>query len=130
MPLIKERAATIHGLSYCLAKGSKNKEQAIDFLAFLGSKEANEIWAEKATVIPANNNVLETWEKSYPDKNLKAFTQMVEYSVPYPVSSNTPVWNELESNAINEMYSYERPVREVLKDLADKMNEALAKEQK
>lgn len=130
MPLIKERAATIHGLSYCLAKGSKNKDQAIDFLAYLGSKEANEIWAEKATVIPANNNVLETWEKSYPDKNLKAFTQMVEYSVPYPVSSNTPVWNELESNAINEMYSYERPVREVLKDLADKMNEALAKEQK
>lgn len=129
MPKIKERAATIHGLSYCLAKGSKNKDQALDFLAYLGSKEVNEMWAEKATVIPANNKVLETWEKSYPDKNLKAFVDELEYSVPYPVSKNTPVWNAYEEDAINEMYSFNKPVKDVLKDLAQKMNDALEKEQ-
>lgn len=128
MPLIKERAATIHGLSYCLAKGSKNKDQALDFLAFLGSEEVNQMWAENGTVIPANNKVLDVWKESYPDKNLDAFIKELEYSVPYPVSNNTPVWNEMESDAINEMYSFERPVKEALADLANNMNDALEKE--
>lgn len=128
MPLIKKRAATIHGLSYALAKDSKNKDAALDFMAYLASKEVNELWASKGTVIPALNESLKTWEASYPDKNLKAYVDELEYSVPYPVSKNTPVWNQYENDAINEIFSLERPAKDSLKDLADKMNDALSKE--
>ena len=67
-------------------------------------------------------------EASYPDKNLKAFVDELEYSVPYPVSKNTPVWNQYESDAINEIFSLERPAKDSLKDLADNMNSALSEE--
>ncbi|MDU3136094.1 MAG: sugar ABC transporter substrate-binding protein [Anaerococcus prevotii] len=128
MPLIKDRAATIHGLSYALAKDSENKDAALDFMAYLASEEVNELWASKGTVIPALNSSLNTWEASYPDKNLKAFVDELEYSVPYPVSKNTPVWNQYESDAINEIFSLERPAKDSLKDLADNMNSALSEE--
>ncbi|MDO4593945.1 MAG: sugar ABC transporter substrate-binding protein [Tissierellia bacterium] len=128
MPLIKERKATIHGLSYCIPIKAKHKEEAKDFISYLASDEANDMWAEAATVIPANKNSLDKWEKAYPTINLKAFIDELDYSVMYPISKNTMVWNWLEDDAINEMFSRQKPADEVLKQLSEDMDTALKNE--
>ncbi|MDD7306236.1 MAG: sugar ABC transporter substrate-binding protein [Peptoniphilaceae bacterium] len=128
MPKIKERAATIHGLSYAIAAQSKNKENAKTFLKYLASQEVNDKWADSGAVIPANQKSLDKWLKSYPNINLKAFVDELEYAKPYPISKNTSKWNELENNALNDMFSLQKKPEEVLKDLAEKMNQALSEE--
>lgn len=128
MPKIKERAATIHGLSYALAANSKNKEKAKEFLTYLGSKEVNDKWAKSGAVIPANEKSLDIWKDSFPNINLQAFVDELEYAVPYPVSKNTSKWNEMETNYLNEMFSLQTKPEDALKSLAEDMNQALAEE--
>lgn len=124
-PYIKQRAVTIHGLSYCMPKSSANNQAAKDFLAYLASPEINDLWAESGVVIPANNNSLEKWLGSYPNVNLKAFTDQLEYSHIYPYSKNTSVWNAFEAEELKLIWSGEKSVEDGLKDLATQMNEAL-----
>lgn len=127
-PYVKERAVTIHGLSYCMPKSSADNEAAKDFLAYLASPEINDLWAESGTVIPANENSLDKWLNSYPDVNLKAFTDQLEYSHIYPYSKNTSVWNAYEAEELKLIWSGSKTVEEGLKDLATQMNEALDSE--
>lgn len=127
-PYVKERAVTIHGLSYCMPKSSADNEAAKDFLAYLASPEINDLWAESGTVIPANENSLDKWLNSYPDVNLKAFTDQLQYSHIYPYSKNTSVWNAYEAEELKLIWSGSKTVEEGLKDLATQMNEALDSE--
>lgn len=129
MPLIKERAATIHGLSNAIAANSKYKDEAWDFVKFLGSKEANEVWAKSGVVIPAHKEVLDIWEASHPEINLKAFVDELDYAVMYPVSLNTSKWNDVENEYIKQIWNRGITVEEGLKKMAELMNEALTKEQ-
>lgn len=127
-PYIKEKAVTIHGLSYCMPKSSADNEAAKDFLAYLASPEINDLWAESGTVIPANENSLDKWLNSYPNVNLKAFTDQLEYSHIYPYSKNTSVWNAYEAEELKLIWSGSKTVEEGLKDLSTQMNEALDSE--
>lgn len=127
-PYVKERAVTIHGLSYCMPKSSADNEAAKDFLAYLASPEINDLWAESGTVIPANENSLDKWLNSYPNVNLKAFTDQLQYSHIYPYSKNTSVWNAYEAEELKLIWSGSKTVEEGLKDLATQMNEALDSE--
>lgn len=128
MPKIKERAATIHGLAYTLSANGKNKEKAKEFLKYLGTEEVNNKWAESGVVIPANEKSLDIWVDSYPEINLQAFVDELDYAIAYPVSKNTSKWNESETNYLNEMFSLETEPEEALKNLADEMNGFLAEE--
>lgn len=128
MPKLKERAATIHGLSYALSSQSKNKENAKKFLAYLSSKEVNDKWAKSGAVIPANESSLEIWKNSYPNINLQAFIDELEYAKPYPVSKNTSKWNDLETNYLNEIFALQKDVDTGLKELSEEMNKALEEE--
>lgn len=129
LPKIKERLTVMHGLSYAISKNSKNMDEAIKFVKFLASDEVNNIWAEKGTVIPANLNVLETWKKSHIDKNLGAVADQLNYdTVPYPVSADTAVWNQYETDMVNDVFSLNKSVEEGMKELDKKMEEALANE--
>ncbi|WMM23467.1 sugar ABC transporter substrate-binding protein [Tissierella sp. MB52-C2] len=129
MPLIKERAATIHGLSNAIAANSKHKDEAWDFVKFLGSKEANEVWAKSGVVIPAHKEVLDIWEAAHPEINLKAFVDELDYAVMYPVSLNTSKWNDVENEYIKQIWNRGITVEEGLKKISELMNEALTKEQ-
>lgn len=128
MPIIKERAATIHGLSNVISANTKYPEEAWDFVKYLGGKEANEVWAKSGAVIPARKDVLEIWEESNPNINLHAFTAGLEYSVMYPVSQNTAKWNDLENEYIKQMWHGNLTAEEGLKKLAEGMNKLLEQE--
>ncbi|WP_243344492.1 sugar ABC transporter substrate-binding protein [Anaerococcus sp. AGMB09787] len=128
MPKLKERAATIHGLSYALSSQSKNKENAKKFLAYLSSKEVNDKWAKSGAVIPANEASLEIWTNAYPDINLKAYIDELEYAKPYPISKNTSKWNYLETMYLNEIFALQKDVDTGLNELAEEINVKLQEE--
>jgi len=129
-PLPKdERSATvIHGLANVVAKSSKNKPAAVAFQTYLAGKKAAEIQAQMGAANPAYNDTQEAFVKSAPwDLNI-FLTEAKDSSFPYPISKNTAAWNKLESDLLPDAFDGKRPVAEVAKELAEKMNAALAKE--
>lgn len=125
-----ERAATvIHGVGNVMAAKTDNKPAAEAFLAYLGGEEANVIQAESGTANPAYLEAQTAYIESQPGFNLQVFETAAEkYAFPYPISNNTAAWNDLEKSLLPQAFSGERPVEEVAKELATKMNELLAKE--
>lgn len=128
MPLIKERAASIHGLANVISANTEHPEEAWDFVKYLAGKDANEIWAESGTIIPARMDVLDIWKDVHPELNLQAYVDTLDHSRMHPVSINTPKWNEYEKDYLNLMWSGELSVEEGLKKLAEDMNKALDSE--
>ncbi|UJF15856.1 sugar ABC transporter substrate-binding protein [Jeotgalibaca sp. MA1X17-3] len=128
MPSMKEKGAVIHGLIYALSASSTNKEEAAAVIKYLGSEEANKVWAESGVIIPGHEGMLNTWVESYPELNLEAYVNSLEYSHPFPVSENTSKWNDYESQAINDIYSLDTNISERLNTLAEQMNKALEEE--
>lgn len=128
MPLIEERAATIHGLANAISANTEYPEEAWEFVKYLASEEANQIWADSGVVIPAHTDVLDTWVDAYPDINLQAYVDQLDYAVMYPVSGETAKWNDLENTSLREMWSGETSVEAGLQTLADGMNAVLENE--
>ncbi|WP_022889699.1 ABC transporter substrate-binding protein [Agromyces italicus] len=128
LPKDEREATVIHGLANVVAKSSKNKAAAQAFQNFLASDRAAVIQAEAGAALPAFNGTQEAFVASAP-YNLQVFLDEAENSsFPYPVSKNTAAWNQLENELLPAAFSGERPVAEVAKELAEKMNEALAEE--
>ncbi|MDR0366613.1 MAG: sugar ABC transporter substrate-binding protein, partial [Bifidobacteriaceae bacterium] len=96
LPQGEQRATVINGIQNVGYANTKHPEELKKFLLFLGSEEAARIQAESGAVIPAYNNTQTAWVESMPEFNLQAFLDETAYAVPYPVSANTPVWNEFE----------------------------------
>lgn len=128
LPKGKERATVIHGLGNVAYAKTKHPEQAWKFLAFLGSEQAAKILAETGTVIPAYEGTAETWVKSMPQYNLKAYLDELEYAKPFPVSKNTVAWNKLEADILTAAWAGTTPIEDAAKKLAADMNATLAKE--
>lgn len=128
MPLIKERAAVIHGLSNVISANTKHPEEAWQFVKFLGGKEANEIWAKSGVVIPARMDVLDTWKETHPNLNLQAYIDELEYSIVYPTSKNTPKWNDIEINYIKQIWAGKISVEDGLEKIREEMDKALQEE--
>lgn len=128
MPSIKEQSATIHGLANVISANTEHPEEAWKFVKYLGGKEANEIWANSGVVIPARTDVLDIWEESYPNLNLQAFTEQLNYADVYPVSADTPKWNDLENEYIKNIWNGNMSVEEGLKKLSEEMDKVLEQE--
>ncbi|MEV8251660.1 sugar ABC transporter substrate-binding protein [Microbacterium sp. NPDC076768] len=128
LPKGKQEATVIHGLANVVAKSSENKAAALAFQAFLGSDRAAVIQAEAGAALPAYEGTQDAFIASAP-YNLQVFLDEAEnYSFPYPVSKNTAAWNQLENELLPAAFSGERPVADVAKELAEKMNASLAEE--
>lgn len=128
LPKGKEQATVIHGVSNVVAANSKNKAAAQALQAYLASKEAQQQQGDMGAVIPAFMGTQDAFTKTMPDANLQVFLDAVDYAHPLPISKNTAAWNALETELLPAAFDGSQPVDSVLKDLADQMNAALAKE--
>lgn len=119
----------IHGLANVANAKSKNLDAAKQFAAFASGEAASEIQAATGTVIPAFNGMSDTWVKSMPEYNLKAYTDALPTAVPYPVSKNTSVWAQEETDILSQVWAGTIPAADGLKELATQMQAALDDEQ-
>ncbi|WGD37819.1 sugar ABC transporter substrate-binding protein [Lysinibacter sp. HNR] len=128
LPRGERQATVIHGLANVISAKSTNKAAAQAFVTYLGSEAAQTVQAEMGAANPAFNNTQEAFIASVPHFNLGVFLDAEAYSYPYPVSKNSAQWTQLEDDLLPAAFSGDKPVAEVAKDLANKMNEALAQE--
>jgi multiple sugar transport system substrate-binding protein len=128
LPTGAKRATVINGLQNVGYSKSKHPEQLKKFLLFLGGKQAAEIQAATGAVIPAYKNTQDGWVKSMPEFNLKSFLDEIPYSVVYPVSANTAVWNKFEDDDLAPAWDGKASIKDAADKLAKQMNEALAAE--
>jgi multiple sugar transport system substrate-binding protein len=63
-----------------------------------------------------------------PEFNLKSFLDEIPYSVVYPVSANTAVWNKFEDDDLAPAWDGKASIKDAADKLAKQMNEALAAE--
>jgi multiple sugar transport system substrate-binding protein len=128
LPKGERQATVIHGLANVVAKDSKNKAAAQAFQNYLAGKQAALTQAKMGAANPAFNDTQKAFVDSAPyDLNIFE-TAATDYSFPYPISKNTAAWNKLENDLLPEAFDGKRPVADVAKELAKKMNAALADE--
>lgn len=128
LPQGEEQAVVIHGVSNVVPAASANKQAAHALQAFLADEEAQRQQGDLGAVIPAFAGTQDAFAESMPNANLQVFLDAVEYSQPLPVSGNTAAWNALEADLLPQAFSGERPVEDVLAELAEGMDAALAEE--
>ncbi len=125
LPRGTQQASVIHGLANVVWAGSPHQCEALEFVKFLGSQEAEEILAETATVIPAMNGLQETWKAAVPEMDLQVFLDAVDYSVPYPTAPTGAEWESNLNDVIVEAWSGGIPQDEVCQRAAEAVNDAL-----
>ncbi|WP_088816403.1 MULTISPECIES: sugar ABC transporter substrate-binding protein [Listeria] len=127
LPKGKTRATTSNSLANVISAGTKNEDAAKRWVAFLSTKEASEKVAESGVVIPAYQGAADAWINAYPDKNLKVFTEAVDYAVPLPNTKNSSAAIAIESDVLSKAWTGEESIEAACKELADKANALLNK---
>ena len=127
MPKGETRATTSNALAHVISAETKHAEAAKKWVAFLSSKESNEKAAATGAILSAYEGSQEKWINSYPEKNLKVFTEAVEYAVPLPNSKNNSAAIAIESDILTKAWTGEMTVEEACNELAKQANSLLAK---
>lgn len=128
LPKGEKRATVINGIQNVGYGKTKHPEELKKFLLFLGGEKAAKIQADTGAAIPAYENTQQAWIDSMPEFALKNFINQVPDSVVYPVSKNTPAWNELEDKLLAPAWELSESVPDAANALAEAMNKVLAKE--
>ena len=128
LPMGKERATVIHGVTNAVAATGKNLQAAQAFQVYLASKEAQQQQGDMGAIIPAFTGTQDAFAKSMGDVDLQVFLDELDYAKPLPSSANTAAWNALETKYLPGVFAGSEPVDSTLKTLATQMDDALAKE--
>jgi len=125
LPKSKQQATVIHGLANVVWSGSKHQAEAVEFVKFLGSKDAEQILAESGVVIPAYKGLQDTWVKALPDMHLQVFIDGLSYSVPYPSAAKGMEWSTKIQEVLNETWIGNVPIDEACAKAAEEANAVL-----
>lgn len=115
------KASTGHGIAYATTTSNPHMEETWLFLSYLGSDAAQEKQVE--VVIPAANECASTWEAVYPNLNLTAFVNALEYNKPYLASSNATAarsaFQEYMANMQSGMYETAQEAMDAAQEAMD-----------
>ncbi|MBC2580456.1 sugar ABC transporter substrate-binding protein [Clostridium sp. DJ247] len=128
IPHGKTKATIYNGLGNAASAKTKHPEEAWKFLEFMGTKEANEIQAQKAGVIPAYKGTEQGYVDANKEFNVKVYPEMLKYSVIYPNSETRPKWVQIEMEILTKVWAKQLTVEEGCNQLAKQMNDLLATE--
>jgi multiple sugar transport system substrate-binding protein len=128
LPQGDTKATVGHALANVVSAESGNLAAAQAFQAFLASEEAQEIQASSGVTVSAYEGTADAFVQSHPDMGLQTFVDAIDYAFPYPASLNTDAWAADEPAVVAQAVSGAISVQEAAEQLADAMNDALAKE--
>ena len=124
------RAVISNSVSYATAAKGKNKELAMDFLAFLASEEGQRIQGESGVAIPAYNGLEETWVKTFADNgyeiNVGNLIPMFDYSVKYVNNPSRPTWEPRVEQAVLDIYAGIVSTEEGIENIQKIVTDAIA----
>ena len=119
-----------NGLANSMSAKTEHRDQAWEFLQFLGSERAAEIQAKTGTVIPAYEGHAAAYAKAMPEFDLQVFVDHLKYAQPFPASTDTAAWRDDATKQFADAWTGKSSVDEVSRSVAEKMNTALSKEKK
>lgn len=123
------RATIYNGLGWSAAANTKNPDTAWALLEYLGGEDAQVKMGETSVCnISAHKAGQAAWAKSDDRFNLKAYTDQVQYGIPYPSSKNTVVWNSVNKEKVAELLTLKRSTLEICEEIQAATNKALAEE--
>jgi len=128
MPAIKSNTSVVHGLANVISSNTKHPDAASEFLTYLGSKEANTILANSGTVIPAYKGVQSMWAEAFNNVDATAYIDILDDTMPYPVSAQTTRWAKVENDYLKQVWSGIITPEEAVTKIADEMDKILKDE--
>lgn len=106
LPTIEKKTSITHGLGWAVYSKTKYPEEAKKFVAFLGSKQANEIQA-KMGIIPAFSETQKVWTEAQPTVNLKAYLDIMKTGTPYPATLDFSKWSNPQDQILKKVWNKE-----------------------
>ncbi len=95
LPSGVEEGNVVHGLAWVALASSPHPVEALKFLEFVGSEEAQRMQSESGTVISARIGSQAPFLRSVPEGfNAQVFFDVALYSHPFPVTHAPHVWAE------------------------------------
>lgn len=122
------RATIYNGLGWSAAANTAHPEEAWRLLEFLGSERIQRRLSETGISISAFRGTLEPFIQAFPEFNVAALVNSMPYGVMRPYSINTIAWENYMVQQLNEAWALNRPVADVSRDIALRMNALLAAE--
>lgn len=126
------RAVISNSVSYATAAQGKNKELAMDFLAFLGSEEGQKIQGESGVAIPAYNGLEDTWVQTFADNGYEIsvgnLINSFDYSIKYVNNPSRPSWEPAVEQVVLDIYAGSVTVEEGIQKMQDSVTEAIEEE--
>ena len=124
------RAVISNSVSYATAAKGKNKELALDFLAYLGSEEGQRIQGESGVAIPAFNGLEDTWVQTFADNGYElqvgGLMDAFDYSVKYVNNPSRPAWEPRVEQIMLDIYAGSLTVEEGIQSMQDAVAEAIS----
>lgn len=104
---------------WAVSKSSKNKEQAINFIKYLSSKDTIKMFTETGLITPARKDIAESsifLSPSKKPKNSIIFIETIKNSKPTPVNSNYAKIIDEVTKAADKVFSGKQSVSETIND--------------
>ncbi|MGN1267217.1 MAG: ABC transporter substrate-binding protein [Dorea sp.] len=123
------RACIYNGLGWAAAANTDMPDEAWACIEYLGSEEAQLKQAELGVTMSAYLGTSDDWVNAAPEFNLQAYLDMWENIYIFPHSRNTVEWDEKMDAIMKEVWLGNVEMADGCQQVADAMNEVLAKEQ-
>lgn len=117
LPQGEERATIFNGLANSIAASTEHPEEAFRFLEYLSSEEAMELQGREGGAIPAYIGADTSFVEAYPQFNVQAFIDQMDYRVIKPYSKFTTRWEDAENKALIPVFNGEVTVEEVTEQI-------------
>lgn len=130
----KGHGGMIHGLAHVISAYTKHKDAAWRLVKFMATDDAQQVWGNTGTVIPAKKSAQESYFKFYEqggkdEHNVRVFQRALDYSETLQYTSNTAEW--LDDTLIKQLdlaWSGEKSVKQVLDECAAAIDRILAEQ--
>lgn len=128
LPAGEQRATIFNGLSNSISASTNHPEEAKRFLEFLSSEEGMRIQGEHGGAIPALDGADATFVEAYPQFNVEAFLEQMDYRIIKPYSKYTARWEDAQDNALIPAFNGNATVDELAEDIVDSVERVLESE--
>ncbi|MFV0520246.1 MAG: ABC transporter substrate-binding protein [Lachnospirales bacterium] len=127
LPSGTQNGTTSNSIAHVVGSSCEHPDVAKALVAFLSSKESNDFVGESGVTIPAYEGSDAKIAEAYPDKNIAAFLDSVDFAVHLPNFENFSEAQAVEVEYLTKAWNGEMTIKEACALIEEKSNEILAK---
>jgi multiple sugar transport system substrate-binding protein len=124
----KKRATIYNGLGWAATTTTKQPEAAWKLLEFLSRQDTQRKLSENGVAISAYNGTTAPFTRKFPQFNVAAYTDQMQYAVMRPFSKNTSAWEDMSVSIFNDVWMGNKTAAAACREIAQRMNAMLAAE--